>query len=73
MDVVHPKASIKKLHHYDKHEHQPPHANFYAFDGDRELTPTSSYKANAEIPHRFQVNDLKVDVEKLLHGSDASP
>lgn len=70
MDVVHPKASIKKLHHYDKDEQQAKHNAFYNFDGDREITPTSSYKVNVEIPHRFQVQDMKIDVERLLHGSD---
>lgn len=75
MEIVHPKSTIKKLQHYDKSDNaiHPGHQIFYNFDdNERELTPTSSHKNQPEvhIPHRFHVNDLKLDVEKLLHGSD---
>lgn len=76
MDVVHPKMSIKKLHHTDKNENQTLASQniFHNFgEGERNLTPTSSHqnnKANKDIPHRFNVNDVKIDVERLLHGSD---
>lgn len=75
MEVVHPKSSLKKLHHYDKSDKQV-HARqniFYNYaEPEREVTPTSSHKnfGDVHIPHRFHVNDLKVDVDKLLHGSD---
>ena len=73
MEMVHPKSSIKKLQHYDKSDKQV-HARQNIFhnygEQEREVTPTSSHKNLGEIPHRFHVNDVKIDVENLLHGSD---
>ena len=74
MEVVHPKSSIRKVYHSDKIDDKihPSQNIFYnnGEGGDRELTPSNSYKPVVEIPHRFQVSETKLDLQKILHGSD---
>lgn len=73
MEVIHPKSSIKKVQHYDKNEKQvhAPHHVFYNYEQDDRLpTPTSTQRIAAGIPHRFNINDLKMHDQRLLDDQD---
>lgn len=72
MDTVHPRSSLKKFHHHDKADAvfaNAQQAVFNPYEVSQDATPRNSEKPYTDIPHRFPLVDLNLDVERMLHES----